>query len=221
MANNRAMGWRPGKMAERRSSLKAALKRRTPRGDRFYKASMVLDQGASPLSAAFAIWHWLVIHDRSFVGIAPEALAELAGKREAQTIEALIEMLQRQGIIGAAYWTRQVDQLHAALLQGFGPILVGSAWLAGMEQPDREGFIEASGRRIGRHCYLIVGYDQARRAFRLLNSWGAAWGQLGRAWIRPADLQLLLDQGEACVPVMGREDSERARRLSLLLQDRR
>lgn len=220
----RVMNWKPGPMAER-STLKAALKKRTPKGDRFYKSSIVLDQGASPLSAAFAIWHWLVIHDRSFVGIAPARLAELADRRYAEratiTIEALVDMLKQHKILGQAYWTRNVEHVRDALLQELGPIIVGSPWLDGMTQPDPDGYINATGKRVGRHAYLVVGYDQERQAFRLLNSWGPAWGQLGRAWIRTRDLQLLLSHGEACVPVIGRSHpDDRARWLHLLLQDR-
>ena len=224
MTTKRVMNWRPGPMAER-STLKRALKTRTPKGDRFYKTSIVLDQGRSPFSAAYAFWHWLVIHDRSFVGIAPDQLAQLADPRLAEratiTIEAIAGMLTKHGILAQAYWTRNVEHVRDALLQGFGPIVVGTPWLGSMMQPNAEGYIMAAGKSEGRHAYVIVGFDQERQAFRLLNSWGPSWGQLGRAWVRVKDLQLLLSHGEACVPVLAsRNPDDRARWLTLLLQDR-
>lgn len=33
------------------------------------------------------------------------------------------------------------------------------------------------------HAMVIVGYDEARQAVRILNSWGTSWGDRGYAWI--------------------------------------
>ena len=35
----------------------------------------------------------------------------------------------------------------------------------------------------GGHAMTVVGYDDARQAFRLVNSWGQQWGDRGFAWI--------------------------------------
>jgi hypothetical protein len=35
----------------------------------------------------------------------------------------------------------------------------------------------------GGHAMTVVGYDDARQAFRLVNSWGKQWGDRGFAWI--------------------------------------
>ncbi len=35
----------------------------------------------------------------------------------------------------------------------------------------------------GGHAMVIVGYDDHRRAFRLLNSWGESWGDRGFGWV--------------------------------------
>jgi C1A family cysteine protease len=35
----------------------------------------------------------------------------------------------------------------------------------------------------GGHAMILVGYDDVRQAFRLLNSWGRSWGDGGYAWI--------------------------------------
>ena len=40
-----------------------------------------------------------------------------------------------------------------------------------------------SGNSLGGHAMLVVGYDDARAAFRVINSWGQTWGDGGFAWI--------------------------------------
>lgn len=36
---------------------------------------------------------------------------------------------------------------------------------------------------IGRHCYVIVGYDDSKNAFKIMNSWGDDWGTNGYGWM--------------------------------------
>ena len=36
---------------------------------------------------------------------------------------------------------------------------------------------------LGGHCMALVGYDDARGAYRVMNSWGKDWGDKGFAWI--------------------------------------
>jgi C1A family cysteine protease len=40
-----------------------------------------------------------------------------------------------------------------------------------------------TGPRTTGHAMLAVGYDDERQAFRIVNSWGAAWGEGGFAWM--------------------------------------
>lgn len=44
-------------------------------------------------------------------------------------------------------------------------------------------FDDASGASRGGHVTAIIGYDDAKQAFKTLNSWGAGWGLSGYAWI--------------------------------------
>lgn len=39
----------------------------------------------------------------------------------------------------------------------------------------------------GGHAMCVVGYDEYRRAFEILNSWGTGWGNNGYAWIKYED----------------------------------
>ncbi len=38
-------------------------------------------------------------------------------------------------------------------------------------------------KKAGWHAMTLVGYDERRQAFRLINSWGKGWGDHGYAWI--------------------------------------
>lgn len=40
-----------------------------------------------------------------------------------------------------------------------------------------------SGRSMGGHAVSLVGYDEAKRAWLIRNSWGKEWGEKGFAWI--------------------------------------
>lgn len=40
-----------------------------------------------------------------------------------------------------------------------------------------------SGNEKGRHAMVVVGYDDNKGAFKVLNSWGTSWGQGGFGWI--------------------------------------
>lgn len=42
-------------------------------------------------------------------------------------------------------------------------------------------------RFIGGHALCVVGYDEQRGAFEVMNSWGTDWGNQGFTWIRYAD----------------------------------
>ena len=42
---------------------------------------------------------------------------------------------------------------------------------------------DTSGQTFGGHAIVIVGYDDARSAFKIINSWGTGWGFGGYGWI--------------------------------------
>lgn len=85
------------------------------------------------------------------------------------------------------YW-RQVNihdlkEVKAQLSAGY-PVLIGAMI--------DEGFVHAKaghvwrqqvGRSLGGHAMALVGYDDRRQAFKLINSWGQTWGDKGFGWI--------------------------------------
>jgi hypothetical protein len=50
------------------------------------------------------------------------------------------------------------------------------------------------------HCMLIVGYDDAKGAFRIQNSWGTGWGDQGSVWMAYGTFTALA-QGTVCYVV--------------------
>lgn len=44
-------------------------------------------------------------------------------------------------------------------------------------------YTQYSGVALGGHALLVVGYDDSRAAFRVINSWGTGWGDGGFGWI--------------------------------------
>ena len=45
-----------------------------------------------------------------------------------------------------------------------------------------DGVIDSDEGDIGGHAMVVVGYDDAKQAFRIQNSWGRSWGDGGYGW---------------------------------------
>ncbi|MBZ4419309.1 C1 family peptidase [Myxococcus sp. RHSTA-1-4] len=85
------------------------------------------------------------------------------------------------------YW-RQVNvadikEVKAQLNAGY-PVAIGAIVDDGFHASG-PGAIWRSvqGAQRGGHAMLVVGYDDARGAFKLINSWGTRWGDGGYGWI--------------------------------------
>ena len=72
-----------------------------------------------------------------------------------------------------------------AFLTGGDPVLVGVAVYPGFRDLAGQDatFSTTEGDRLGGHAVVAVGYNDDRRAVRILNSWGTEWGDGGYAWI--------------------------------------
>lgn len=78
-----------------------------------------------------------------------------------------------------------------ALAQGF-PVVLGVRWYVddtSFGAGARSGELHWSGSSVGGHAVTVVGYDDDHRnpdgssgAFKIKNSWGTRWGQLGYGW---------------------------------------
>jgi hypothetical protein len=85
------------------------------------------------------------------------------------------------------YWRRvnaqDLREVKAQLNAGY-PVMIGFMVDDGLLQL-RRGAIwsSASGAQRGAHAMLVVGYDDARAAFKFINSWGTEWADDGYGWM--------------------------------------
>jgi hypothetical protein len=121
---------------------------------------------------------------------------------EGTTVRGGVVFLKKtMGLVKTYRWAFELeDALNGVGI--VGPLVFGSNWYADMMKPTRgDGFIYPTGRSVGGHAYLLIGYDDRRQIAVIQNSWGLDWGiDGGRAVIRYDDLEVLLkDGGEACI----------------------
>ncbi len=88
------------------------------------------------------------------------------------------------------FW-RQVNiqdtkEVKAQLAAGY-PVIIGadvSKEFINDGYAQKADFVwKSGGTSAGGHCMLLVGYDNKKSAFKVMNSWGKEWGDNGFAWI--------------------------------------
>lgn len=76
--------------------------------------------------------------------------------------------------------------IRLALTNGW-PVVFGSLVYDGIQHLTRTNDVLPMPRKgeryTGAHCMTIIGHDDARRLYRVQNSWGRTWGDNGRCWI--------------------------------------
>lgn len=114
----------------------------------------------------------------------------------------LMQALLAQGRLERYLWATSPQDLKDWVL-GTGPVLVGTSWYEEMFDPTPDHFLHIGGQVAGGHEWLVRGYDHARDAYRMRNSWGASWGDYGEAWIKRIDLERLVfnENGDACAAI--------------------
>lgn len=121
---------------------------------------------------------------------------------EGSSVNGAMRAARHKGLIKSWKWaTTTVEAAHGLSYHGAGEM--GSWWYSGMFDTDANGFIHPTGSKVGGHAYAIAGYRHVngQRAYRIENSWGPSWGDLGGAWISEFDFaSLLADQGELAFP---------------------
>jgi hypothetical protein len=169
------------------------------------------DQGWLPHCVGFAWTGWLEagpvrhigrtpIIDPSHVYYEAQKVDEWPGEGYAGTsVRAGAKILRRLGFIKSYHWARNLNDIVKALI-AYGPVVVGTAWYEGMDQPRPNGIVRARGKMLGGHAYLLTGVNRRKRLLRITNSYGRQWGRQGRAYIPFIDMaRLLRMQGEACL----------------------
>jgi len=166
------------------------------------------DQGKEGSCVGFGWCHWL--HSQPIrqyvdpIGIYKLAqhLDEWEGTDyDGTSIRAGAKVLSHLGAIQQYRWTWDAKVIANHVLIK-GPVVIGVKWYNDMNKPDSKGLMSVSGKLLGGHCVLIMGYNGAKKLFKIKNSYGTGWGNRGYAYISFDDLQRLLhDGGEACVGI--------------------
>lgn len=115
----------------------------------------------------------------------------------------LLRYLKAQGTITAYHWAFGLDEALIAL-SWVGPVGIGVQWLEGMEEPDLNDTIHATGDTVGGHEVELTAIDVANQRVTLTNSWGTGWSRIGgRAHLSFTDLGKLLAADGDCFVVSG------------------
>lgn len=84
-------------------------------------------------------------------------------------------------------WKR-VEFRNEGLMKSFiasgKPVVIGfetDEWFDNLKE--NEVYRVSSHRSTGGHAVVVIGYDDRRKAYRILNSWGTEWGDHGYGWI--------------------------------------
>lgn len=118
---------------------------------------------------------------------------------------ALMKVLKGRGLIDSYLWAFEVDEISRFVrMQGKnykgrlgGTVIVGTAWLNSMWQPDAQNVLRVvpNSGIAGGHEWLIKGANKSRAMFRMRNSWGIGWGHAGEAYISFESMDWLLKNG--------------------------
>lgn len=73
-------------------------------------------------------------------------------------------------------------EVKTQLAAGF-PVLIGMIVDKPFLDLRTEPYTIFSGNNLGGHAVVVVGYSDARGAFKIINSWGTNWGDGGYGWI--------------------------------------
>jgi hypothetical protein len=177
------------------------------------------DQGETPQCVGYSWAHWIedgpVVHllDRSappvvqpsYIYYEAQKVDEWEGEDyDGTSVRAGVKVLHRLGYVTEYRWAWDARTVADTVL-AVGPVVVGTWWTEGMSYPDGSGRILPTGRVQGGHAYVINGYDEATRLFRVKNSWGPDWGVNGYGFLHFDDLDALLRwDGEACLAIEAR-----------------
>lgn len=114
---------------------------------------------------------------------------------EGTSLRAGLEVLRRRKMIVRYYWAKSAQEI-AHYLAKYGPVPVGTPWLAGMNHPSKSAaIIRAMGNDTGGHAYLFYGVNFENGYLYGINSWGPVFGAGGRFKISLEDVDKLLRMG--------------------------
>jgi hypothetical protein len=190
------------------------------KGSKYWGSRSALDQGMSSQCVGYSAWALLdhgPVRHRYFLrtltpsGIYAEAqkVDEWDGEEyEGTSVRAAMKVLQAAGAIATYRWAWDNATVAGWILRK-GPVVFGTVWPEEYFELGKGNFLTgaANGNFAGGHAYLLWGINTSKAcpdgtvgAYRIMNSWGEAWGDKGRAWLPFSEAELLLgQQGEAAM----------------------
>lgn len=191
---------------DRRFPMRAMLPRTVEVVSRFYAIGPVLDQGDTSQCVGYSAKQFLQSEPVQTLDgptatelyKAAQAEDEWPGDNyEGSSVRGAAKALTGMGRLKSYVWAANATDVRDFLITS-GTVMMGTDWRSAMTTPV-DGQLKVSGAVEGGHAYLLVGYDATTNRFRMVNSWGADWGEHGQAWIRFKDLdRLIAARGEAC-----------------------
>lgn len=113
---------------------------------------------------------------------------------------AVCKAAQAEGFITG--YTHVFGFQHFLQVIPMHPLIVGTNWYRGMDDPNSDGFVSPVGDQNGGHQYLCIGVNFRDQYLTFLNSWGDGWGVKGRFKMEFADFaKLLAEDGDAQMPI--------------------
>lgn len=88
----------------------------------------------------------------------------------------------KQFIIGAYARVQSMDEIKRALVNE-GPVMAGVIVTDSFVYAPKGVIGEPNGKWWGGHAIALDGYDDSKKAFRFINSWGSSWGDDGYGWL--------------------------------------
>jgi hypothetical protein len=169
-----------------------------------------LDQGREGACVGFGFAHELAATpvvvpnvDNAFAyGFYNEARQLTPQWSDGTSMLAGAKTAKSRGYIDGYYWGFGIDEVLAGIANG-GPVLFGTWWTSGMDEPDENGEVDPTGEDLGGHCFMGRGLLLKPKwckepVVRFRNSWSETWGINGDFFMRASRLEALLKrQGEA------------------------
>ncbi len=92
-----------------------------------------------------------------------------------------------------------LDDVKAQLQEGL-PVIFTMTAPQSFEDWKGGGVYSTDESKGGMHAMTLVGYDEQKQAFRLINSWGKYWGDGGYAWLSYATFARLVQEAYVMEP---------------------
>jgi hypothetical protein len=77
---------------------------------------------------------------------------------------------------------KRIDDVKGQLALG-NPVIFGMQVGKKFEEHRGKGIYKGESKTESGHAMTVIGYDDRRQAFRIINSWGTLWGDKGFGWI--------------------------------------